>query len=537
MSNSKKIPLQGTEHISPPGVRAIGPSDPHQTIEISVVLKNRKSLPSAGEEKQTLNHNDFARTYGADPAQVDKIRQFARENNLQMLERGDEVLRRTITLAGPAAAMEKAFSVELTEFEYEDGSYRGFNGPVHMPEDCASFVSGVFGLDDRPVAQPRLRFRNHNRGFGARGSGFGYTPTQLTKLYDFPHDASGSGQTIGLIELGGGYRTSDIRDYFQMLGLKPPEVKSISVNHANNRPSTPHSADSQVMLDIEMAAAAAPGCCIAVYFAPNTARGFQDAVSTAIHDQLHKPSVLSIGWGCSESTWTAQSMENFDLVAQEAAQLGITITVAAGDNSYDSAITDGRRHVDFPASCPHVLACGGTQLISASGAVKNEAAWNGGPQSGITGGGYSSVFARPAWQSGIARESGRGVPDVAANADPETGCTILVDGQYEVVGGTSTAAPLWAGLVVLLNQKLNRRLGFVNPALYSIDRSRAFRDITVGSNGAYSSTYGWDPVTGLGTPMGAQLAQALQGVGVQAGVPSSQSTQRRESAHVSGAAR
>jgi kumamolisin len=518
MSNAKKISVKGAEHINLPGTRAIGPTDPHQLVEISVVLKNRKPLPAPQEEGRPLmSHNDLAKTYGADPAQVDKIRQFARESNLQMLERGDEVLRRTVTLAGTAAAMEKAFSIELTEFEYEDGSYRSYSGAVQLPEDCAPIVAGVFGLDDRPVAQPRLRYRNQNRAFGTRASNVGYTPAQLTRLYGFPQDATGAGQTIGFIELGGGYRPSDIRDYFQLLGLNAPEVKSIQVNSANNRPQTPHSADGQVMLDIEMAGAVAQGVKIAVYFAPNTARGFQDAVSTAVHDQLHKPCVLAIGWGCAESTWTAQSMQNFDLIAQEAALLGITVVAAAGDNSYESSVADGRSHVDFPAASPHVLACGGTRLVAADGAVRSETAWNGGAQGGITGGGYSSVFARPAWQSGVARETGRGVPDVACNADPETGCHILIDGQHEVVGGTSAAAPLWAGLIVLLNQKLNRRLGFVNPSLYSIDRSRAFRDIVLGSNGVHSSTYGWDPVTGLGTPIGGQLLQAFESL--QTGVP------------------
>ncbi|MGH9604600.1 MAG: S53 family peptidase [Terracidiphilus sp.] len=529
MSNSKKIPLKSTEQISLPGARAIGPSDPHQIVELSVVLKNRKPLPPAGEEIQTMNHNDFARNYGADPAHVDKIRQFAREYNLQVLERGDEVLRRTVTLAATAAAMEKAFSIELTEFEYEDGSYRSYNGPLQLSEDYAPFVSGVFGLDDRPVAQPRLRYRNRNRAFGTRASSIGYTPTQLARLYGFPHDSTGAGQTIAFIELGGGYRPSDIRDYFQLLGLKPPDVKSVQVNYGNNRPQTPHGADGQVMLDIEMAGAIAQEAQIAVYFAPNTARGFQDAVSTAVHDQLHKPSVLAIGWGCPESSWTAQSMHNFDQVAQEAALLGITIAVAAGDNGFDGGIVNGNNHVDFPASCPHVLACGGTRLLAADGNVRNETAWNGGTQSGITGGGYSAVFSRPAWQSGVARENGRGVPDVASNADPETGCHILVDGQHEVVGGTSAAAPFWAGLVVLLNQKLNRRLGFINPQLYSIDRQRAFRDIVMGSNGVHAATYGWDPVTGLGTPIATQLLQALEGA------PANVSAQRKESMHAAAA--
>jgi len=533
MSNSKKTPVQGTEHVSMPGARAIGPSDPHQIIEISVVLKNRKPLPAIEEESRILTHNDFARMYGADPAQVDKIRQFARDNKLQMLEREDEVLRRTITLAGTAAAMEKAFNIELTEFEYEDGSYRGYNGPIHLSEECAPIVSGVFGLDDRPVAQPCVRFRNSNRPLGARRPNLAYTPAQLARLYGFPQDANGAGQTIGLIELGGGYRPNDVCDYFKALGLQPPAVKSISVNYANNRPGTPHSADSQVMLDIETAAAAAQGVSIAVYFAPNTARGLQDALSTAVHDQLHKPCVLLIGWGSAEANWTAQSTENFDQVAQEAALLGISIVAAAGNNGSTGGVDDGKSHVEFPASCPHVLAVGGTRLTAANGTITSETAWNGGVQSGATGGGYSAVFARPAWQAAVATQAGRGVPDVACNADPETGSNILIDGQLEVLGGTSAAAPLWAGLFVLLNQKLNRRLGFVNPSLYSLDQSRTFRDITMGNNGAYTATFGWDPVTGLGTPMGTQLLQALQGVGALATAPAQ--SQRKEGAHASAA--
>lgn len=270
------------------------------------------------------------------------------------------------------------------------------------------------------------------------------------------------------------------------------------------------------MLDIEVAGAVAPGAALAVYFAPNTARGFQDAFSTAIHDQLNKPRVLSIGWGSAETNWTPQSMENFDLLAREAGLLGITITVASGEIASMDGVGESQGHVDFPASCPHVLAAGGTRLAAANGAIHSETAWNGGVRGGATGGGYSRVFQRPAWQAAVVAQSGRGVPDVAGNADPETGYSILVDGHREVVGGTSAAAPLWAGLVILLNQKLNQRLGFINPSLYNLDRSSGFRDINLGSNGAYHATYGWDPVTGQGTPMGAQLLQALQGAGTRA---------------------
>jgi kumamolisin len=203
-------------------------------------------------------------------------------------------------------------------------------------------------------------------------------------------------------------------------------------------------------------------------------------------------------------------MQNFDQVAQEAALMGITITVAAGDNGSSDGVNDNKNHVDFPASSPHVLATGGTSLTVANGAIQKETVWNDGAQGGASGGGFSEVFARPTWQSAAGTQTGRGVPDVAGDADPDTGYNILVDGQQQVIGGTSAVAPLWAGLIVLLNQKLNHRLGFVNPSLYTANQSQGFRDITSGNNGAYSAVPGWDPVSGLGSP-GAQLLQALQG--------------------------
>jgi kumamolisin len=511
MAHTKKIAIRGTEHAMLPGAHAVGPIDPHQLIEVSVILKHRQDLPKLTGREERINHSDFARTYGADPSHVDKLRQFAREYNLQMIERGDEVLRRTVTLAGTVANMEKAFSVELTSFEHPDGSYRGHTGAIQMPEEYASLVTGVFGLDTRPVAHPHLRYRTSNRAFGTRVGNVSYNPQNVAQLYNFPPNANGKGQTIGILEFGGGYRPSDIADYFQHIGLPAPTVKAVSVDHAHNRPTNPQGADGEVMLDIEVAGAVAQGAQIAVYFAPNSAQGFQDALSSAIHDQLRTPSVVSISWGGPESTWSTQSMENFDQVAQEAALLGISIVVASGDSGSTDGVNDGQNHVDFPASSPHVLAVGGTRLLAANGVITSETVWNDGSAGGATGGGFSNVFTRPDWQTAVIKaNTNRGVPDLAGDADPATGYNVLVDGQTFVIGGTSAVAPLIAGLIVLLNQALNRRLGFVNPALYGLETQNCFHDITVGSNGAYPATFGWDPCTGLGSPIGTQIFQALQ---------------------------
>lgn len=510
MSNSKRIQIRGTEHAMPEGARLVSPIDPHQLIEVAVVLKHRQPLPPPNSLGKYLTHTEFANAYGADPAHLQKMREFAREYHLQVLEQGDELLRRTVKLAGTVANMEKAFSIELSSIEHPDGTYRGHAGAIQMPEDCASCVSGVFGLDTRPVVRPHLRHRNTHGAFGSRSGTTSFNPQTVGQLYGFPADATGVGQTIGILEFGGGYRPAEIQEYFGNLGIPAPTMKSISVDHATNRPSTPQSADGEVMLDIEVAGSVAPGVTLAVYFAPNTALGFHDALSSSIHDQLRKPNVISISWGGPESSWTQQSMENFDQVAQEAGLLGITITVASGDSGSSDGVNDGKPHVDFPASCPHVLATGGTRLVAANNAIQSEQVWNDGPRGGATGGGYSTFFSCPEWQAQANRDAQRGVPDVAGNADPDTGYNVLVDGEPMVVGGTSAVAPLWAGLIVLLNQKLNRRLGFVNPALYALNQSSDFREITVGNNGAYSATFGWNACTGLGTPIGTQLLQALQ---------------------------
>jgi len=431
-----------------------------------------------------------------------------------MLERGDEVLRRTVTLSGTAAAMEKAFGVELNEYEHPDGSYRGRTGAIQIPEEYASIIQGVFGLDDRPMVKPHFRYRGTSGAFGSRAANTAFSPLDVAKLYDFPQDVNGNGQTIGLIEFGGGYRMADIDQYFNSLGLQAPTVSTAALNLAKNRPSTPQSADTEVMLDIEVAGAVAPGANIVVYFAPNTSRGFQDVLSMAVHDQLRLPGVLSISWGGPEATWTTQSMQSFDEIAQEAGLLGITITVASGDSGSSDGLNDGKNHVDFPASSPHVLACGGTRLTAANGTISSETVWNDGAQGGATGGGYSAAFACPAWQTSATQnaQSGRGVPDVAGNADPDTGYYILVDGQQMVVGGTSAVAPLWAGLIALLNQTIQGRSGLINPSLYGINQSNCFRDITQGNNGAYSAAPGWDAATGLGSPVGIQLVQAEQSI-------------------------
>ena len=271
------------------------------------------------------------------------------------------------------------------------------------------------------------------------------------------------------------------------------------------------------MLDIEVAAGVAPKALIAVYFAPNTNQGFLDAITTAVHDAVNKPSVISISWGSSESNWTAQGMTQFDQAFQAAAAMGVTICCSAGDNGSTDGVADGKQHVDFPASSPFALGCGGTKLTASGATITAEVVWNANPTTSATGGGVSGFFALPAYQKNAkvpqpAGLGGRGVPDVAGNADPASGYQVLVDGKSLVFGGTSAVAPLWAGLIALMNQKLGHPVGFLNPLIYgSLAGQGMFADIVSGNNGAYSAAPGWDACTGWGSPIGSKLLHALGG--------------------------
>jgi kumamolisin len=228
--------------------------------------------------------------------------------------------------------------------------------------------------------------------------------------------------------------------------------------------------------------------------------------------------VVSISWGGAESTWTAQSLTAYDQAFQDAGVLGVTVCCASGDDGSTDNVTDGAAHVDFPASSPNVLACGGTRLESSGGKISKEVVWNSGAGNGASGGGVSDTFALPAYQAGAnvpvsvnpAHFKGRGVPDISGDADPATGYQIHVDGQDAVFGGTSAVAPLWAALIALINEQLGKPVGFLNPTLYANGAS-GLHDITSGTNGAYNAGAGWDACTGLGSPSGQALLTALKG--------------------------
>jgi kumamolisin len=510
--NGEKVTLAGSER-QPVGTR-VGPVPDDEKIEISVILQPRERIPVPLKGGAVVTRAEFASRYGADPESIEQLKRFAEQNGLTVGE--VSVARRTVKLEGTAADMARVFSVQFDRYEHEGRQYRARSGAIQIPAELAQSVEAILGLDNRPQAQAHFRV-----GAAAAASAISYSPRQVAELYQFPLDVDGTGETVGILELGGGYLASDLKTYFSGLGIEEPDVISVSVDGAQNQPTNPDSSDAEVLLDIEVVGAVAPGAKIVVYFAPNTDQGFQDALTTAIHDSTNNPSVVSISWGGAESTWTSQAMDAFDSAAEDGAALGVTICAAAGDNGSSDGVSDGANHVDFPASSPHILGCGGTTLESANGVITSETVWNDGAQGGATGGGYSAQFPLPSWQAAAnitpPSGGGRGVPDVAGDADPDTGYNVLVDGDSLVIGGTSAVAPLWSGLIALLNQKLGKPLGFAQPILYALPAAAdAFHDITSGSNGAYSAGPGWDPTTGLGSPSGENLLAALAGASAAA---------------------
>ncbi len=523
MLSNQRTTLRGSERNAPPTAQPIGSIPPDDLIRVTVFVRRKAAdpVPAPGPHGIHLTREQFAQEHGANPQDIALVEQFAHQYQLTVVDAN--VGKRRVILSGTAASMTAAFGAELQCYKAEatGRTFRGRTGALSIPADLEGIVVAVLGLDTRHIAKPHFRRRKKQAAPAT------FTPQQVAALYNYPTGLTGQGQTVAIIELGGGYSASDLQTYFKGLGVTEPNVTAVSVDGATNSPGS--DADGEVMLDIEVVGAIANGANIAVYFAPNTDQGFLDAITDAVHDTTRKPSVVSISWGGPEDNWTQQSLTAMNSALQDAATMGVTVTVAAGDDGSTDGAGDGKLHVDFPASSPYALACGGTTLKASGGKISSEAVWNEvANNEGATGGGVSTKFPLPSYQSsaGVPKQpqtgyAGRGVPDVAGDADPSTGYQVRVDGQNQVVGGTSAVAPLWAALVALMNEQLGKNVGFLNPTLYSLGEAD-FHDITSGNNddsglGYYNAKAGWDPCTGLGTPNGVALLKALQ-----AGSPTAQ---------------
>jgi kumamolisin len=551
--NEKCVPLKGSTKHKMPSATVTG-EVPQGEFQVTVMVRRQTALPESGAHSKTkanersyISREKLNTTYGASATDLAKVADFAKSFNLKVVE--SDAAKRHVILSGTPENYNKAFGVNLKMYQANQVRYRGREGDIQIPESLSTIVTSVTGLDNRPFARPHFRIRRDNAKAmtaGSHGVGTphakaaavpaGFSPVQLAQIYNFAA-ADGTGQNIAILELGGGYHAAELTTYFNNIGVKPPKVTSVSyTGGGKNNPGTDAFAqdnpDVEVALDIEVAGGIAPGANILVYFAPDaTDQSFLGALSAIVHDTANNPNVVSISWGGPEDTASGQFQTEFDQILRAAAQIGMTVCVAAGDSgsadfAADDPNWDKHAHVDFPASSPNVLGCGGTNLTVSGSNISQEVVWHDGANDG-TGGGVSRAFPQPSYQAGVDKQKAvnpsgpvmRGVPDVAGDAAPATGYQVLCDGQsfpnaaqgVPPVGGTSAVAPLWAGLVARLNQALGNPVGFLNPLIYAIPASAgAFHDITTGNNGDYKAKAGWDACTGLGSPHGAKLLAALK---------------------------
>ncbi len=498
------VPLPGSERQEPPGSR-IGVPSPDERFSISVVLRPGSSKGERFPRRlanQRLSHEEFAAVHGADSQDVARIEAFAAENNLSV--EGVYPARRTVDLSATTADFGKAFQVELALYEYKGKTFRGYAGPTYVPAELVPLIQGIFGLDDRPAGRPQ----------GPATNPAGNNLLDVAKAYHFPTGVDCTGTTIGIIELEGGYEPVDLSTFWQQdLGLGTfPTVVDVSIDGTGNNPGQDDIADKEATFDIEIVGGIAPGAKIVVYFTRGTVAGQLHAIQTAVGDINNAPSIISMSFGQMEDDLSPNDKLTIDQVFQDAAALSITLFCSTGDNGSIDRQSSGQ-HVEFPASSPNVTACGGSTLTIVGGAIQTETVWNDDPAKAATGGGVSDFYPLPAYQNGVGVPpptnpvGGRGVPDVAGHAG---GISCRFKGEAVPFGGTSAVAPLWAGLIALINQSHSQRTGFLNEILYGrLAPQGALNDITAGDNGFFHAGVGWDACTGWGSPNGGLIASLL----------------------------
>lgn len=512
------------------GFRQVSSHPAFKALEAELVLKPKD--PERAIE-QVIAHGpysvaEFHRRHGPPPeVTADFIRYLSR--------RGLEVRQEGLSLLLRGSLRQYAETFNVSFFVQDNKKARRYvlARDPEFPESLHPWVAGVVGLENLSRARPFLRTPGQKDQ--APNQGQGYWPADILNAYRFPPNLDGSGVTVGILEFSNGYNPEDLAAFWAMADVTDPKLTFVSVDGTpNDNGQNPW--DAEATLDVEWVGALAPGAQIIVFEA---AAGFTDAafglsllkaLRAALHASQNRPQILSISYGDGETRFPKATMEAWSALFFEGAMTGVTTLVASGDSGAYGLQEIGRPvpHVDAPANCPWVVAVGGTHLDLGAGDTRaQETGWTDTNNNGASGGGISQVFMVPPYQSGLhlplkpGMRAGRGVPDVAANADPDSGYAIVFQGQIGPVGGTSVAAPVWAALLARITQGRFLRglpaLGYLHPSLYTASAEKALHDILVGNNNyfgveGYQCGPGWDAVTGWGTPDGQALYAYLVGV-------------------------
>ncbi len=576
---SGRIRLLGSAREHARGARRVGTVDPDARITVLVVLRippGAAPLVETAErvvrDRRPLSYEEYLSRYRASSEDVAQSCCTSRKRFTGSRATNVDRRARAITLEGTVADVQRAFDVALLEHAYADKTYRAHEGDASLPRELDGAVRWVFGLSDVPLAPhgrtaaaavdtPITSKKNEPQTHPAVGDvgarshekapWTSYTPPEYAKMYEFPEELSGKGACIGVLELYGGFLQSDMDAFFAGLGMKMPSLADVGPNVQSTGPDA--WSNFEVTMDVQIAAACAPGArCVAYFsgatgFEGATPRNYFEVISMAVFDEQNKPDVLTMSWGLPESlpdVWTRPEAEVVDELFVIAAILGITVVLPSGDSGSIYPITWGMFNapslVYYPGSSPWGLCVGGTTPLIRDGKIADEVVWNRLAHNmqliygadvqlcnlGSSGGGVSHYFERPSWQvrAGVPEATlydfdkwsfsnprsvaGRGVPDVAANTDFLVGYSIYVQGDWRYGGGTSASTPFTAALMTRMREGVGRRMGFLNPLLYRLQLEEGvdvFQPIEQGNNGGYTAEKGkrWNPCTGLGAIRGA----------------------------------
>jgi kumamolisin len=541
---------------------------------LAAVKKMSAQLP---HQRRYLNLDELVHLHGATAEDLQKVEAFAQKHRLHVVE--SSAARRSVVLSGALANFREAFQVNFVHFHSPRGEYRSYQGPLLVADELRGIIKTVLGFDERPLlrtqsnpapapilstAEPRhvaqiydfpANASAHHQTIGIFEFGGGFNHSDVVA---YLAKRGTSNPKITVVEVDGQKNSPtdsvSIRNFVkaaESMGFGAPDgpprspaanpgpVATARSASASAGPAgranagagsaaaparTPSNLEEvwwtmETTMNVELIGALATGASLVVYFAPDTPQGKYDMLMTALTDSKNAPSVISCSWGDYESNLSPELMQVLDEACQLAALKGVTLCYASGDFGDGSSENQGKTEVMFPASSPHVLGCGGTQLNINSSPIE-ESAWDQSLGGTVlqSGGGVSGFFSNePDWQVSArvtqkTGRKGRGVPDVAAKADFSPGYSMLIN-QVEAPlgGGTSAAAPLWAGLVAVMNEALGTPVGFLNPLLYTQEFRAAFREIVDGKIGVNRASLGWDACTGWGSPKGSKLLAALGG--------------------------
>ncbi len=485
-------------------------------IDITVWLRRKRRNPviSAERKSRPISRLQLDGRWGADQADLDQLLSYLKSVDSSIRLADSEkvnpgLARRLVSITGPIGKLEKAFGVRLEVARLPGRPpLRVRSGPLHVPPSLLGAVLGVFGLDERPIGEPAIGMLPAG---GPAATAVVPTPRQVADLYQFKTVGSCRGEVIALMQFGCGYVPAHVMKYFDDNGIRRPQLIDVGVAGATNSPSNPLTdGDKEATLDIEVAGAVAEEATLVTYFAPHTAQGWIQAISLAVHDSIRNPTVMSISWGAPELgqsntlIWGEADMKAMSSQFEDACLLGMTVLASAGNHGSDCKVGDWKAHVNYPASDPLVVACGGTVIDDYVGHPEKETAWEYG------GGGISDVYAVPVYQKKVPLplslstfRPGRGLPDIAGYAYPGYDFWI---GSIARLPGTSLVAPLYAAAVARNNAAVGQPTGLLHLDLYrykSITRDiddPISNNTSNGTNGApgYYGRAGWDARTGLG---------------------------------------